>query len=75
MYRWVIGKKFKERFVCSILIDSLLIIGEGAINEFEFSPDHKHLAVVSQDGFLRIFNYGMYLGYQPMKPIVLSILC
>ncbi|CAF4733423.1 unnamed protein product, partial [Rotaria socialis] len=32
-------------------------IGSGSINEFAFSPDHVLLAVVSQDGFLRIFNY------------------
>ncbi|CAF0838903.1 unnamed protein product [Rotaria sordida] len=32
-------------------------IGSGSINEFAFSPDHILLAVVSQDGFLRIFNY------------------
>ena len=31
-------------------------IGEGAINEFDFSPCGQHLAVVSQDGFLRIFR-------------------
>ncbi|CAF4377611.1 unnamed protein product, partial [Rotaria magnacalcarata] len=29
-------------------------IGSGSINEFAFSPDHVLLAVVSQDGFLRI---------------------
>jgi WD40 repeat protein len=31
-------------------------LGEGAINEFAFSPCGQHLAVVSQDGFLRIFK-------------------
>ncbi|XP_071962860.1 WD repeat-containing protein 20-like isoform X1 [Antedon mediterranea] len=33
------------------------IVGEGSLNEFAFSPDVKYLATVSQDGFLRIFNY------------------
>lgn len=33
------------------------IIGDGAINEFAFSPCSKYLAVVSQDGFLRVFHY------------------
>lgn len=28
-------------------------VGEGALNEFAFSPDGKFLACVSQDGFLR----------------------
>ncbi|KAF4532194.1 hypothetical protein B566_EDAN002256 [Ephemera danica] len=33
------------------------VIGEGCLNEFAFSPCGRHLAVVSQDGFLRVFNY------------------
>ncbi|XP_054708170.1 WD repeat-containing protein 20-like [Uloborus diversus] len=33
------------------------VIGFGALNEFSFSPCSKYLATVSQDGFLRIFNY------------------
>ncbi|KAL7646443.1 UNVERIFIED_CONTAM: hypothetical protein RMT77_003356 [Armadillidium vulgare] len=32
-------------------------IGDGCINEFTFSPCSKYLAVVSQDGFLRVFNF------------------
>uniref|UniRef100_A0A8I5YLD9 WD repeat domain 20 n=1 Tax=Pongo abelii TaxID=9601 RepID=A0A8I5YLD9_PONAB len=32
-------------------------VGEGALNEFAFSPDGKFLACVSQDGFLRVFNF------------------
>ena len=32
-------------------------IGKGSINEFAFSPCGHFLAVVSQDGFLRVFNY------------------
>nr|CAH0103017.1 unnamed protein product [Daphnia galeata] len=33
------------------------VIGNGAINDFAFSPCSKYLAVVSQDGCLRILNY------------------
>lgn len=33
------------------------VIGEGSINEMAFSPCSNYLAVVSQDGFLRVFNY------------------
>ncbi|KAI1284951.1 WD repeat-containing protein 20 [Halotydeus destructor] len=33
------------------------VIGDGSINEFAFSPCSKYLAVVSQDGFLRVFHY------------------
>jgi len=33
------------------------IIGEGSLNEFAFSPCGKYLATVSQDGFLRVFDY------------------
>ena len=32
-------------------------IGEGAIHEFAFSPCGEYLAIVSQDGFLRVFHY------------------
>ncbi|KRY17937.1 WD repeat-containing protein 20 [Trichinella patagoniensis] len=32
-------------------------VGEGAVNEFAFSPDGHCLAVVSEDGYLRIFDY------------------
>ena len=32
-------------------------IGHGAINQFAFSPCGQFLAVASQDGYLRIFNY------------------
>ncbi|CAB4068840.1 Dystrophia myotonica WD repeat-containing protein,Catabolite repression protein creC,Probable catabolite repression protein creC [Lepeophtheirus salmonis] len=32
-------------------------IGKGSVNEFAFSPCARYLAVVGQDGYLRIFNY------------------
>lgn len=33
------------------------VIGDGSLNEFSFSPCGKFLATVSQDGFLRVFDY------------------
>ncbi len=33
------------------------VIGEGSLNQFAFSPCSKFLAVVSQDGYMRVFNY------------------
>lgn len=33
------------------------IIGEGSLNDFAFSPCGKFLATVSQDGFMRVFEY------------------
>ncbi|KAK4309550.1 hypothetical protein Pmani_018813 [Petrolisthes manimaculis] len=33
------------------------VIGDGSINEFAFSPCSKYLAVVSQDGYLKVFNF------------------
>lgn len=32
-------------------------IGKSAINQFEFSPDLKHIAIVTQDGILRVLDY------------------
>ena len=32
-------------------------VGTGSINEFAFSPCGHFLAVASQDGYLRVFNY------------------
>lgn len=39
------------------IFDFRWIIGDGAINDFAFSPCSKYLAVVSQDGCLRVLNY------------------
>ncbi|ESO85392.1 hypothetical protein LOTGIDRAFT_177520 [Lottia gigantea] len=33
------------------------IVGQGAIHEFAFSPCSLYLAIVSQDGYLRVYNY------------------
>jgi WD40 repeat protein len=50
-------------------------IGSGSINEFAFSPDHILLAVVSQDGFLRIFNYEKMELVAYMKSYFGGLLC
>ena len=33
------------------------MVGRGSVNEFAYSPCGHYLAVASQDGFLRLFNY------------------
>ncbi len=50
-------------------------IGSGSINEFSFSPDNDLLAVVSQDGFLRIFNYEKMELISYMKSYFGGLLC
>jgi WD40 repeat protein len=50
-------------------------IGSGSINEFSFSPDHNLLAVVSQDGFLRIFDYEKMELIVHMKSYFGGLLC
>ncbi|CAF3598986.1 unnamed protein product [Rotaria socialis] len=50
-------------------------IGNGSINEFAFSPDSVLLAVVSQDGFLRIFNYDKMELVAYMKSYFGGLLC
>ncbi|KAH7730678.1 WD repeat-containing protein 20 [Aphelenchoides avenae] len=50
-------------------------VGKGGINQFEFSPDSKFLAIVGQDGFLRVFDYQNMeiVGY--MKSYFGGLLC
>ncbi|CAF1182087.1 unnamed protein product [Adineta ricciae] len=50
-------------------------IGSGSINEFAFSPDNTLLAIVSQDGFLRIFNYEKMELVAYMKSYFGGLLC
>ena len=51
------------------------VIGDGACNEFAFSPDSKYIAAVSQDGFLRVFNYDTMDLYGSMKSYFGGLLC
>ncbi|XP_064810291.1 WD repeat-containing protein 20 isoform X1 [Oncorhynchus masou masou] len=50
-------------------------VGEGALNEFSFSPDGKFLACVSQDGFLRVFNFDAVELQGTMKSYFGGLLC
>ncbi|UJR09690.1 hypothetical protein I4U23_013922 [Adineta vaga] len=50
-------------------------VGSGSINEFSFSPDNIFLAIVSQDGFLRIFNYEKMELIAYMKSYFGGLLC
>lgn len=50
-------------------------IGDGSINEFTFSPCSKYLAVVSQDGFLRIFTFETMELVGNMKSYFGGLLC
>ncbi|KAJ7989274.1 hypothetical protein DPEC_G00317780 [Dallia pectoralis] len=50
-------------------------VGQGALNEFAFSPDGKFLACVSQDGFLRVFNFDAVELHGTMKSYFGGLLC
>ncbi|XP_030628321.1 WD repeat-containing protein 20 isoform X4 [Chanos chanos] len=51
------------------------MVGEGSLNEFAFSPDGKYLACVSQDGFLRVFNFDAVELHGTMKSYFGGLLC
>ena len=50
-------------------------IGHGAINNFAFSPDVTHIAIASQDGFLRIYNFKTQEFYGRMRSYFGGFLC
>uniref|UniRef100_A0A4W5RLW7 WD repeat-containing protein 20 n=1 Tax=Hucho hucho TaxID=62062 RepID=A0A4W5RLW7_9TELE len=50
-------------------------VGEGALNEFSFSPDGKFLACASQDGFLRVFGFDAAELHGTMKSYFGGLLC
>lgn len=50
-------------------------IGHGAIQHFDFSPDTNHLAVVNQDGFLRVYNFTTQEIYGRMRSFYGGLLC
>lgn len=50
-------------------------VGEHGINEFCFSPDCKHLAVVTQDGCLRVFDFDGQTLYGVMKSYFGGLTC
>lgn len=51
------------------------VVGLGAINEFAFSPCSRYLAVVGQDGHLRVFNYNSMELVGTMKSYFGGLLC
>ncbi|ELU10635.1 hypothetical protein CAPTEDRAFT_6102 [Capitella teleta] len=51
------------------------LIGDGGINEFAFSPCSKYLAVVSQDGYLRVINYDAMELVGVMKSYFGGLIC
>lgn len=53
------------------------VIGENGspVNEFTFSPDGKLLATVSQDGFMRVFNYNTMELVGRMRSYFGGLLC
>ncbi|KAI0223358.1 WD repeat-containing protein 20, partial [Lamellibrachia satsuma] len=51
------------------------LVGEGSINEFAFSPCSKYLATVSQDGFMRVFDYNSMELVGMMKSYFGGLLC
>nr|XP_033809774.1 dystrophia myotonica WD repeat-containing protein isoform X2 [Geotrypetes seraphini] len=50
-------------------------VGEGALNEFSFSPDGRHLACVGQDGCLRVFHFDSMELQGMMKSYFGGLLC
>ena len=42
-------------------------VGHGAINSFSFSPDLTHIAIASQDGFLRVYDFHKQELYGRMR--------
>ena len=50
-------------------------IGHGPISSIAFSPDTTHLAVASQDGFLRIYNFIDLELYARMRSYFGGFLC
>ena len=51
------------------------VVGEGAINEFAFSPCSHYLAIVSQDGYLRVFDYNSMELVDSMRSYFGGLLC
>lgn len=50
-------------------------IGHGAINGFAFSPDLEHIAIASQDGFMRIYHFKTQEFHSRMRSYFGGITC
>lgn len=51
------------------------VVGDGAINEFAFSPCSRYLAVVSDDGYMRVFDYNTMDLVGTMRSYFGGLLC
>jgi len=63
----------KSKQKCQIL--EKWSVGHGSVNELAFSPDCTHLAIVSQDGYLRVYNFKMHELYGKMRSYFGALLC
>ena len=76
-----VSKQLKDTtiHVCKPKKESSLIfrwdIGHGSIEHFDFSPDTDHMAVASQDGFLRVYNFKTQELYGRMRSYYGGFLC
>lgn len=50
-------------------------VGRGSINAIAFSPDSVHIAISSQDGFLRIYDFHKQTIYGRMRSYFGGLLC
>lgn len=50
-------------------------VGHGAINSFAFSPNLIHIAIASQDGFLRVYDFNKLELYGRMRSYFGGFLC
>ena len=50
-------------------------IGHGTVNAFAFSPDANHIAIASQDGFLRVYDFHKQEIYGRMRSYFGGLLC
>ena len=50
-------------------------IGHGAVNAFSFSPDSEHVAVASEDGFMRIYHFKTQQFHSRMRSYFGGITC
>jgi len=58
LYKWAVGEAVGGNLSSSSNANSQAsFAGSSSINEFAFSPCGHYLAVASQDGYLRVFNY------------------
>lgn len=51
------------------------VVGDGAINQFSFSPCHRYVAVVTGDGYMRVINYNEMTLYGCMRSYFGGLLC